>query len=83
MYKRVEQEFLKAGQIVPINNLPWNANIVNSHTLYKIEMNDDRSLKMNGRIARRGIAVNLKDEMKIMVQHVHQLYFVYFNQSQL
>lgn len=49
-----EEDFLKTVKIVPKTKVPTSADVINSHTLYKIKVNDDRSLKLKARIAPHG-----------------------------
>lgn len=53
-YEKEEGEFYKTIKVVPISELPTDANIVNSHVLYKVKHNDDQSLKLKARIAPHG-----------------------------
>lgn len=50
-YKKEEEQFLNIGKVDPVESLPENANVVGSHTLYKLKSNDDKSLALKARIA--------------------------------
>lgn len=53
-YQAEENEFLKNVQIINRQDVPRDANIISSHTIYKIKLNDDSSLKLKARIAPHG-----------------------------
>ncbi len=53
-YKEEEEEFLKTVKRIPRKKVPRNANIIGSHTIYKLKRNDDESLKLKARIAPHG-----------------------------
>lgn len=59
-YKAEEETFLKTVTTVPIKTLPQDANIIGSHTIYKVKMNDDKTLKLKARIAPHGNEDDLK-----------------------
>lgn len=53
-YKQEEETFLKSAEIIPSHKIPAGANIISSHTLYKVKQEDDGSLIMKARIAPHG-----------------------------
>lgn len=53
-YQKEEEQFLDIIQVVPIELVPENANIVNSHVLYKLKSNDDKTIALKARIAPHG-----------------------------
>ena len=55
---------MKYVKIVKRSNLPPGANIISSHAIYKIKLNDDQSLKLKARIAPHGNEDSDKDVMK-------------------
>ena len=50
-YKKEEEKFLLNVEVVPRSSIPRDANIIGCHTVYKIKLNDDKSLKLKARIA--------------------------------
>ena len=60
-YRDEEATFLKTVSVVPRSEVPSDANVINSHVLYKLKDNDDGSLKLKARIAPHGNEDNLKD----------------------
>ncbi len=62
-YKHEEENFLKTVQLVPITQIPSHANVINSHTLYKLKQDDDGNLKLKARIAPHGNEDDLKDKL--------------------
>lgn len=53
-YEIEEEAILKTGKVVPKDEVPDGANIVNSHTIYKVKVNNDASHKMKARISPHG-----------------------------
>ena len=53
-YSKEEEQFLKIVEVIPIDKVPENANIVNSHVIYKLKNSDDGSLSLKSRIAPHG-----------------------------
>lgn len=53
-YKKEESDFLRNVKIVPRSSVPKSANIIGSHTIYKVKVTDDKSLKLKARIAPHG-----------------------------
>lgn len=53
-YRKEEDNFLSNVKIVPRSCVPVNANVIGSHTIYKIKANDDQTLKLKARIAPHG-----------------------------
>lgn len=56
-----EETFLKNVKVIFRADLPSDANVVNSHVLYKVKHNDDGSLKLKARIAPHGNEDALKE----------------------
>lgn len=56
---REEETFLKTARVVYHRDIPADANVINSHTLYKVKQNDG-SLKLKVRIAPHGNEDDLK-----------------------
>lgn len=48
------KQLLKIVDIIPIDKIPPNSNIVNSHVLYKFKSNDEKTLTLKARIASHG-----------------------------
>ena len=63
-YNEEESEFLKTVSVIPRSALPPNSNVISSHTIYKIKVNDDDTLKMKARIAPHGNEDSIKAELK-------------------
>ena len=63
-YSAEETAFLKTVQPIPRSAVSDDANIIGSHTIYKIKSNDDKSLKIKARIAPHGNEDSMKSEMK-------------------
>jgi len=59
-YQREEGTFLKTARIIPKDKSTSGANIIGSHTLYKVKHNDDGSLKLKARIAPHGNEDDIK-----------------------
>lgn len=55
-------------QLVPVEAIPEKANIVNSHVLYTLKNNDDKSLTIKARIAPHGNDDKDKDILTIEFQ---------------
>lgn len=49
-YRKEEEKFLKNFRSAPQSSVPKTAKVIGCHTIYKIEMNDDSSLKLKPRI---------------------------------
>lgn len=63
-YKLEEDSFKQTVREVHRDNIPQHANIISSHTIYKIKINDDQTLKLKARIAPHGNEDSLKNELK-------------------
>lgn len=63
-YKKEEESFLKTVKQVCKNTVPTDANIINSHTLYKIKMDENSRLKLKARIAPHGNEDSLKTVLR-------------------
>lgn len=50
-YELEEADFKKMIKLHPIADLPNHANLISSHVIYKLKVNDDSSLKLKARIA--------------------------------
>lgn len=57
-------EFKTHVQLVPIYEVPSNANVISSHTLYKIKIEEDNKLMLKARIASHGNEDSTKDVLK-------------------
>lgn len=53
-YKSEEDVLLKTVEVIPREKVPKNANVIRSHSLYMIKVNDDGSMKLKARIAPYG-----------------------------
>lgn len=53
-YAIEEADFKRTCQIFPLSDVPSEAKVFSSHVLYKVEVLDDRTLKMKLRIAPNG-----------------------------
>ena len=62
-YKKEEESFLKTVKIIPKESLPQDANIIRSHTLYKIKVSDDGTKKLKSRIAPHGNEDSMRLEL--------------------
>ena len=63
-YSAEEAAFLKTVQPIPRSAVPEDANVIGSHTIYKVKANDDKSLKLKARIAPHGNEDSMKADMK-------------------
>lgn len=63
-YEVDEIEVLRNVQVVDRNNVPRNANIISSHTLYKVKLNDESNLKLKEKIEPHGNEDSEKDIMQ-------------------
>lgn len=63
-YQEEELEFLKTVSVIPRSSLPRNANVISSHTIYKIKITDDDGLKLKARIAPHGNEDSIKEDLK-------------------
>lgn len=62
---RIEKDtFLKTVYTVPNSEVPLDANVINSHVLYKIKQDYDSSLKLKARIAPHRNEDDLKNVLK-------------------
>ena len=53
-YKREEEAFKRIVREVCRETVPSNANVISSHVLYKLKLNDDNTFKLKARIAPHG-----------------------------
>ncbi len=53
-YKKQVESFMKQVRLVPVHQIPKNANIISSHVLYKVKILDDGSKSIKARIAPHG-----------------------------
>lgn len=74
-YQTEEETFLNTVRPFPHNKVLSDANIISSHTLYKVKMNDDGSLKMKARIAPHGNEEEIKILLAKTVLPAHLLGF--------
>lgn len=51
-------------KLIPRDQVPNNANIINSHTIYKVKINEDKPMKLKARIAPHGNEDSLKSVLK-------------------
>lgn len=63
-YKDEETTFRKTNRDVMTANIPENSNVITSHVIYKVKLNDDGSFKMKARIAPQGNKDREKDDLK-------------------
>lgn len=63
-YDAEEREFKKHVRCVPISEIPSNANMTSSHTIYKIKCEDNQSLRLKARIAPHGNEDSIKDSLQ-------------------
>lgn len=73
-YRRKEEQFFKTAKRVPRHLVPNGSNVISSHVLYRVKINDDSSLQLKARIAPHGNEDPFKDEVKSVV-FVHRLEF--------
>ena len=64
-FKTEEETFLRTVKQVAKKDVLAGANIIGSHTIYKMKQNDDGSLKLKARIASHGNEDDLKSELHI------------------
>lgn len=62
-FKTEEETFLRTVKQVAKKDVPAGANIISSHTIYKVKQYDDSSLKLKARIAPHGNEDDLKNEL--------------------
>lgn len=63
-YEAKEAEFKKCVKTVPISYLPLDANIIWSHTVYKLKVLDDHSLTFKASISLHGNEDSLKKDLQ-------------------
>lgn len=63
-YDDEDTAFKKTGRTVSLNQIPSQGNGRGSQVIYKMKVNDDKSIKMKARIAPRGNEDYYKSEMK-------------------
>lgn len=63
-YDAEEEALCKNIQMVPRSELPDDSNFTGSHTIYKITINDDKSLKLKANIASHGNEDSMRHDMK-------------------
>lgn len=63
-YEAEELVFKKFVKCVPKSDVPTDANIISSHTVYKLKVQDDESLCLKARIAPHGNEDSLKSDLK-------------------
>lgn len=63
-YRKEEDEFTKNVEVVKRSSVPPGSNIISSHVIYKVKMNDDATLKLKARIAPHGNEDSDKDQMR-------------------
>lgn len=63
-YRREEKSFTKTVKRIPRHSAPRNANIIWSHTIYRIKAEDDLFLQLKARIAPQGNKDTIKNDMK-------------------
>lgn len=63
-YQVEENEFIKTFQVVNRQDIRQGANIISSHSIYKIKLNDDSILNLKARIAPHGNEDTEKDAMR-------------------
>lgn len=65
VFRKEEEKVLKISKAISNNDISLNANVVKSHTNYKVRTCDDGKLKMKARIATHGNKDNLKTLLSI------------------
>ena len=63
-YRDQEIEFCKRVRRVPIPDIPAQANVIRSHVIYKVQVNDDSSLSLKTRIAPHGNEDSQKRDLR-------------------
>ena len=63
-YEAEELEFKKHVKPVLISDIPPDANVISSHTVYKIKMEENNQLRLKARIAPHGNEDSMKDQLK-------------------
>lgn len=62
-YKLEEEAFSKTVKVIPKSDVPENSNIIKSHTLYKVKINNDASMKLKALIAPHGNKDSMKGQL--------------------
>jgi len=63
-YNDEESKFKETVRDVMALDVPENANVITSHVIYKVKLNDDGSFKMKARIAPHGNKDKERDQLK-------------------
>ena len=63
-YAVEEDGFKKTVKLIPRDQVPANSNVINSHVIYKVKINDDQTLKLKDRIAPHGNEDSLRSVLK-------------------
>lgn len=63
-YKKEEEAFKRTVREIPRDSVPTDSNVISSHVLYKLKLNDDNSLKLKGRIAPHGNQDSMKMDLR-------------------
>lgn len=61
-YNLEEETFLKTVKVIPKSDVPEKSNVSKNHTLYKVKVNDDASIKLKARIAPHGKEDSMKGQ---------------------
>lgn len=62
-YCQEEKVFLYNVSIIPISDLPRNANVIHIHVVYKIMVNDDKTPKLKAKIDLHWDKDDIKDSL--------------------
>lgn len=63
-YKAEEEEFKKKMSVILKSDLSTNSNIMSSHVIYEIKINDDNYFKLKARISSHGNEYSNKTDLK-------------------
>ena len=63
-YNEEEVELKEHFKCVPISDISANANIISSHTIYKIKFDENDNLRLKGRIAPHGNEDSQREELR-------------------
>ena len=63
-YRTEEDAFKRTVREVSREAVPHNANVISSHVLYKLKINDDNSFKLKARIAPHGNKDSMQSELR-------------------
>lgn len=75
-YAAEEAEFKKTVEVVNRSSVPKGSNVISSHVIYNVKIQDENSLKLKAHIAPHGNEDSVKSLMKLIVAFAHLYEFV-------